>query len=182
MDQIEEENEDKSKEISQYDTLISWMLQRLDLVGYPEPTWEKQSGRSVIVDFITGVGPKTLSVVKRGEDVMLVCDETGTEVTQNGLVAYFLRSTPNVLTIENIKKEIQFGTVGGKGLSLMTLDRMMRGLVEKQVSSNNELTGHYHRCMATLTDTLHYSDGRTVLYCPSFEYSSVTEAAKDKER
>jgi dynein heavy chain len=93
-----------------------------------------------------------------------------------------LRSSNVILTKENIKKEIQFGSISGKDLTLKGLEVIMKGLVEKQVSSNNELTGHYHRCMATLTDTIHYADGRTVLYCPAFEYESVTAAAKDKER
>jgi dynein heavy chain len=36
--------------------------------------------------------------------------------------------------------------------------------------------------MATLTDSVHSVGGRTVLYCPNFEFASVTEAAQDKER
>jgi hypothetical protein len=32
------------------------------------------------------------------------------------------------------------------------------------------------------TDAVHFSDGRTVLYCPTFEFNSVSEASQDKER
>ena len=35
--------------------------------------------------------------------------------------------------------------------------------------------------MATLTDTVHVDDGKTVLYCPAFDASqSIAEAAKNK--
>lgn len=58
----------------------------------------------------------------------------------------------------------------------------MKGFVGKQVSQNRELSRHFHRCMATLNDTIHNSDGRTVLYCPSFEHSSTSEASQNKEQ
>lgn len=139
-------------------------------------------GKPVIVEFITGLGPKTLSVNKTANGIAFTCDDVGKELKQEGLCAYFLRSTTDILTKETVNKLVQYGTVGGKGLTLTAFERMMRGIVEKQISKNNELTGHFHRCMATLTDTVHYSDGRTVLYCPNFEYNSVPEAAQDKER
>jgi dynein heavy chain, axonemal len=46
------------------------------------------------------------------------------------------------------------------------------------------LSGHYHRCMATLTDTVHFADGCTILYSPDFNLGteSIAEAAADKER
>ncbi len=105
--------------------------------------------------------------------------------------AYLLRPDSSTLTKENIDNIVQFGTIGGRApLTVSALERMMKGLVDKQVSQNsaltdgarNELSGHYHRVMATLTDTVHVDDGKTVLYCPAFDASkSVAEAAKNKD-
>lgn len=174
--------EDTDTLTSQYDVLLSWMVQRLNILGYPEEKWVPDMGNAMLVDFVSGMGPKTMSVLSTDNGVVFSVNDNGIDGKQNGLVAYFLRNSPMILKKENINKEVQYGTIGGKGLSLTAFERIMKGLVEKQVAQNNELTGHYHRCMANLTDTVHFSDGRTVLYCPSFEFNSVPEAAQDKER
>ena len=164
-----------------YDYLTSWVTQRLDMLGYPESKWE-DGGDSAVVDFISGSGPKTLSICANNGYFSLTCDETGQQVKMKNLSAYFLRPSVGGLSKENMSKEVQFGSVGGKGLSMNTLKRIMEGFVEKQVAHNPELSGHFHRCMANLTDTVHHADGTTVLYCPTFDYQNVPEAAQDKER
>lgn len=167
----------------EYDHLINWVIQKLSILGYPEQTWATDAGNSsVIIDFITGEGPKALSVVSGENGVSMSCDDTGQGVKVSGLCAYFLRPSSETLSTENVRKEIQYGSVGGKGLSLTAFEHVMKGVVEKQVQRNTELSGHFHRCMATLTDTVHFSDGLTVLYCPSFEFANVSEVALDKDR
>ena len=161
--------------------LVAWVSQRLDMLGYKESTWE-EGGSSSITDFISGIGPKTLSVCTNSSKVAVICDETGQEVRMKNLCAYFLRPSSGALSKDNISKEIQFGSVGGKGLSMNTLKRIMEGFVEKQVAHHPELSGHFHRCMANLTDTVHHADGTTVLYCPIFDNQDVPEAVQDKER
>lgn len=118
--------------VIEYDYLISWMSQRLDMLGYKESTWEDGSN-TVLIDFISGIGPKTLSVCSNENKILLICDETGQEIRIKNLNAYFLRPSVNIINKENISKEIQFGTVGKKGLSMNTLKRLMDGFVEKQV-------------------------------------------------
>jgi dynein heavy chain, axonemal len=91
--------------------------------------------------------------------------------------------------LDNISTYVQFGTIGKGGLNLKSFERVMKGLVEKQVSQNanltdgacNDLSSFYHRTMATLTDTLHYADRKTVLYCPNFHFTSISDAALDKD-
>ena len=97
----------------EYDYLISWVSQRLDMLGYKESTWE-DSGNATVIDFISGTGPKTLSVCTNSNKVALICDETGQEVRMKNLCAYFLRPSSGILSKENISKEIQFGSVGAK--------------------------------------------------------------------
>ena len=164
-----------------HDYLISWMSQRLDMLGYAESSWE-DGGNTAVVDFISGSGPKTLSICTSNSKISMSCDELGQQVKMKNLSAYFLRPSSGGLSKENVSKEVQFGSVGGKGLSMTSLKRIMEGFVEKQVAHNPELSGHFHRCMANLTDTVHHADGTTVLYCPTFVYQSVPEAAQDKER
>lgn len=165
-----------------YDFLLYWMRQRLNILNFPESSWDADQGNAVIVDFITGLGPKTMTVFRDGEVFRFICEDISKYVLDKNPIAYFLRSNPVHLSKENVSKEVQYGSVGGRGLTLVAFERMMKGLVEKHVAHNNELTGHYHTCMAALTDTLHCRDGRTVLYCPRFEYNSVSEASQDKER
>jgi hypothetical protein len=149
-----------------YDFLIRWMEKKVAILGYGSASSDPES-QAAIIDFISGAGPKTLCITKTGAAFKFWCYDTGKgEIQQEDLCAYFLRQGVENkvgLSKENIDREVQYGTVGGNGLSLSVFNRIMRGLVEKQVESNCELTGHYHRCMATLTDTVHYVDGRTVL-------------------
>eukprot|EP00981_Chlorochromonas_danica_P004175 scaffold838_cov160-Ochromonas_danica.AAC.12 len=187
LEDTDAQHAEEEQKTAHYDFLLSWVTNRLSLLGIPESLWtsnEKDGVTSVIIEFITGLGPKTLCVLKTEEagGYRLVCEDISKFVIDRGLFAYFLRPNAVAITRDNVQKEVQYGMIGGKGLSLLAFERVMKGLVERHVSQNNELTGHYHRCMATLTDAIHYSDGRTVLYCPQFDYASVPEAAQDKER
>jgi dynein heavy chain len=175
----------RERSAADYDQMVAWMHQKLDLLGFGDPstlaTWN-----SSIVNFITGEGPKVLSVLRLDNEVRMRCDNR-IDAAIEGLRAYFIRSSNKTLSVATMNSEVQYGTVNG--FSISTLERVMKGLVEKQVSNNTtltdgarlELTGHFHRCMAVLTDSLHVPDGRTVLYCPAFEFESVGAAAADKD-
>jgi dynein heavy chain, axonemal len=173
----------EAKDVPDADAVIAWVQQCLDMLGYGAGTYDKASGQEAIVNFTHGTGPKTLAVTHvDGGGVKLSCeDDILTNIDLKNLKAYLLRSTRSFLSRDTIAKEVQYGTIGGKGLTLSAFTRLMKGLVEKHVSHNNDLSGHYHRCMATLTDTVHSTDGSTVLYCPDFDFSSTQEAAADKE-
>lgn len=199
---LDEMSSDESKSAN-YDHLLNWMMSRIGLLEIVSN--DKEALTNVLVEFITGLGPKTLCILKQtpsarnapsvadDEDMpalrapapapvyTFVCQEIDKFALSHGLCGYFLRSNHTPLTRDNIQKEVQYGTIGPHGLTLEAFERIMKGLVEKHVQSNNELTGHYHRCMATLTDAIHCS-GHTVLYCPDFSYPSIPEAAADKER
>lgn len=178
----------KRSVVSEYDPLISWVVQRLKLIGVtdghdPSKFYSNES----VIDFVTGSGPKLIAVVVSPDDqeeVNLLTD------FREDMTGFFLRSDSSALTRENIDRQVQFGTIGGGSLSFTALERMMKGLVDKQISQNssltdgarNELSGHYHKCMATLTDTIYCGDGKTVLYCPAFDTGmSVVDAARNKD-
>lgn len=171
-----------------YDTLIHWVTSRLNLLGYPQSSWSEstntKNGMAAVIEFVTGPGSKTLSVVKESGSVRISCSTSsqGGIQYEDGLCAYMLRPSIVELTKDNINKEIQYGSIGGNGLSLSAFERVMKSVVEKHVSNTTELSSHYHRCMATLTDAVNFSDGLTILYCPRFEYSSLSEFTQDKDR
>ena len=183
---MKEEKEDADgADASHYDFMVRWIVQCMGLMGFEESSFDKTNGGTeAIVNFVTGNGPKTLSILDNGSAsefrIKLQCDDLSKGLDLPNLKAYLLRSGTGLLSKKNITKEVQYGTVGGKGLSLTAFTRLMKGLVEKHVSHNTDLTGHYHRCMATLTDTVHSSDGSTVLYCPEFNLENH-QAAADKE-
>eukprot|EP00605_Chrysophyceae_sp_TOSAG23-4_P000236 GSChrysophyteH1.ASY1.ANO1.273.1 assembled CDS len=174
----------EAKDVPDADALISWVQQCLDTLGYGGDKYDKVAGQEAIVNFTHGAGPKTLVVTGNDDgQVKLSCEEDILKSLElKNLRAYLLRSSHGFLSRDVIAKEVQYGTVSGKGLTLSAFTRLMKGLVERQVSRNADLSGHYHRCMATLTDTVHCSDGSTVLYFPNFDFASIQEAAADKEQ
>ena len=178
---------------NEYDALISWVDQKLHLFEL-KVEWSDTNNKSA-VEFLTGFGPKTLSVVRTQDDqgalgpIELLCEASGKPSGADRMVAYIIRADPDEITLENVAECLQCGTIGRGGLNLASFERVMKGLVEKQVSQNtaltdgacNDLSSHYHRCMATLTDTIHFADRKTVLYCPEFPFTNVAEAALDKD-
>ena len=186
---------DGAKVVSEYDALISWVWKKLEILGYSESSFvntdeEKVDQKSVtnnnaIIEFITGEFTKTLTVVRLANEkakFKLICDENNNSIRLKTVSAYFLRPTTSILNLSNVDKEVQYGNISSNGLSLSALERTMKGFVEKQVAEKTELSSHYHKVMATLTDAMHTSDGITVLYCPSFDFKSVSEVSQDKER
>ena len=53
---------DAASSVKEYDRLILWIGQRLDILGFPDSTWSEGSNNAII-DFVTGEGPKILSVI-----------------------------------------------------------------------------------------------------------------------
>jgi hypothetical protein len=49
-----------------YDYFVSWITKRLDLLGYNDCA-RNDEGNLSIISFISGEGPKTLSVIKNSQ-------------------------------------------------------------------------------------------------------------------
>ncbi len=165
-----------------YDEFVKWTSQALDMLGFADSALKSGSANNQesIADFVMGSGPKVLLVSQdtmSGGDLTLSCISTGSmpALNFNNVKAYVLRSQNKPLVAENLAAQIQYGTIGKTGLSLVALKTAMTGLVERQVSTNTELCGNYHRVMATLTDTVYSPDSMTVLYCPEFEVGGTAE-------
>jgi len=194
---------DEGAAMKHYDYLIAWTQRRMALIGFDDAARD-DAGQSAIVNFITGEGTKTLYICRTSSGVTFSVHSSGASSSApalEGLRAYFLRTSIGFLTTDNVDREVQYGSVSSQGSGsgvaqvgagvLVMLERLMKGLVEKQVSSNsaltdgarNELTAHFHRCMATLTDAVHFGEGKTILYCPKFNelLANIAEASLNKD-
>lgn len=164
--------------------LLIWMYKKLNVLGYEESLVSKlPSNIDEIIDFISNDSPKILLIYEDQRNLLLKCSlsELITALPSN-IRGYFIRSSPEILSIHNINNSVQYGTVGSRGLTIKSLNLIMKGIVERQIVDNKELSWHYHRLMATLIDAAHASEGITVLYCPTFEYETVSKVAHDKDR
>ena len=102
-------------------------------------------------------------------------------------IGYFIRPENVDLSIDNIESVVQFGTIGGN--SVHSLLRLMNGVFSAQIfkssawpdSVKKDFTGHYHRFMASLTETANAVSNKTVLYLPDDDISDVSSAAKNKD-
>ena len=162
-----------------YDEFVKWVGDSLEMLGFPEDSYSGSgTARGSIADFVMGPGPKVLLVAASETEVNISCIYAGSSSTlnYNDAKAYLLRVNSKELKKESLASQIQFGTIGKSGLSLNALKTAMVGLVEKQVATNAELSGNYHRVMAKLTDTVYSRDSVTILYCPDFEFGGTEEA------
>ena len=102
-------------------------------------------------------------------------------------IGYFVRSESTTLTPENISSLIQFGTLVGS--SVHSLLRLMTTVYTSQIftgstfppSVKKDFAAHYHRFMASLTETSNASSGKTVLYLPEENITDIDSASKNKD-
>lgn len=89
-------------------------------------------------------------------------------------MAYFVRDPTKCVTEANIGSVILFGTLRD-GDPIHSLLRLMHGLYVPAVVSNttwpetvrSDFTAQMHKFMATLTETVHEVQGKTILYIPT---------------
>jgi len=126
-------------------------------------------------------------------------------------MVYFLKDTEHFITRHNITSMVQFGVLKGSNIisaassnstkgsgsssssiagSMQPLLRLMGCVYLPQVAHSGswpdavrkDFLSYTHRFMSSLTEAVHEAQGRTVLYMPAEELSSVStnEAARDK--
>ena len=108
-------------------------------------------------------------------------------------LVYFLKpQNPDKVTTSNIAQVVQYGKISGAGM--FTLLRAMSSVYGPRINGSNntwpesikkDFTGHFHKFMASLTETAYESQGKTVLYLPSsltsVELDQVKTVAKNKD-
>jgi dynein heavy chain len=113
-------------------------------------------------------------------------------VARAEILVYFLKPAGVEVAMGSIADSVQYGMISGAGM--FTLLRLMSGVYGPQILENNtawpesikkDFTGHFHKFMASLTETANESQGKTVLYLPSsltsFDLEEVAIIAKNKD-
>lgn len=111
-------------------------------------------------------------------------------------MVFFLKDTDHFITRNNISQLVQFGVLkdsnssGSIAASMDPLLRLMGCVYLPQVAHSGswpdavrkDFLSYTHRFMSSLTEAVHEAQGRTVLYMPAEELSSLShaEAARDK--
>ena len=101
---------------------------------------------------------------------------------------YFLRPRGIQLTVENFTQSIQFGSSRGHQ-TVDTVFQTMRSLYIPSTmetanwppSVKKEFTRAVHKFMASLTEAVNHSSGKTILYIPQERIVDPDQAAKDKD-
>jgi dynein heavy chain len=176
-----EKSVDDSVEVEKF--ILKWLTDKFRLLGAIEEKWESQEDAfKVVKDFVSKEGPKCLFVIKKATGYKFTCNNRYQNVKQlDGVCGYFIRPNCTLLTPSNISEEIQYGSTG-KGFNLTSLEMLFKSLVETQINNNIELFSQYHKCMITLTDAIHLSDGMTVLYSPCVKLEKLSDGALDKNK
>jgi hypothetical protein len=151
LDALEHQQHDPANDPAKsFDFLFEWMVNRITLLGFEYTSkGPNDPNTQAITTFLTDAQLRTFVIIKQGDELLFQSLPLGQgNMTQAGLCAYFLRQNLTgkevPLTQNNVEKEVQYGTIGGKGLSIAAFERVMKGLVEKQVEKNNELAGNPH--------------------------------------
>ena len=117
-----------------YDQYIKWTSEALDVLGYPETSYNEVVGtRESITSFVMGMGPKVLLVSQSGKagginEVHITCLARGDSPVLNysEVKAYLLRSGNKPLESDNLPAQIQYGTISKTGLSLNRVRMLLR--------------------------------------------------------
>ena len=110
---------------------------------------------------------------------------------EGSTTCYFVRDPSKFITADSIDSSVFFGTLKGQagGDVMQSLLSSMQGMYLPVLLGNNgwpeavraDFTGQIHKFMATLTESVHQSQGNTVLYIPKEDYGDIRAAAKQKD-
>ncbi|GMI05338.1 hypothetical protein TrVE_jg1168 [Triparma verrucosa] len=173
-------------ESSEWSLMLKWIQQRIILSGFDGTFTAEQDEKSIA--FVSDPNMRRLLAVMVDGKLQMATDDFESLATSDAKeIVYFIRPENQQLTSTNIGTLVEFGCVGGSAAH--SLLRLMNGVFSAQIfkstawpdSVKKDFTGHYHRFMASLTETANSAQGKTVLYLPGDEIPDVAAAAKDKD-
>ena len=175
---------------------IAWIKSKVHLPleeGTSELAWQSEHDE-VIAEFCASSATRRLFVYNDAALGGLTLQLAVPQVPADGNfgsqeIMYFLKPEKTVLTIDNLSKSVQYGSVHGP--PTQSLLRLMSGvfvpLCLKDQSwpdtIKKEFSGQLHRFMASLTETAWDQRNKTILYIPSedLEEIGIEAAAKQKD-
>ncbi|GMI21327.1 hypothetical protein TeGR_g3290 [Tetraparma gracilis] len=176
-------SEEKKQEPAggQYDFMVSWLQSRLLLPGYSSSLWTSEHD-DLAIDFISSPATRRLLACIGGtaaEPTLVMATNDLSALTaileKPGEDGHRAGAAASALSADSIGSTVDFGVVGGSAVHSLLL--LMNGVFSSQIfkttawpeSVKKDFTGHYHRFMASLTETANFNLGQTVLYLPSDE-------------
>ena len=166
-----------------------YVRRRIDVPGFHASLWTGTHD-AVVAQFCADRAQQGLfaSVVvsAEGKALRLLPDAATFAAEDTRHVTFFLRTAGAGITAETVGRRVEYGTLEGQALH--SLRRRMMGVFGPSVLANaslqerarRELSGHFHRFMAKLTEASGQAQGRTVLYLPPGEITDAGAAAGDR--
>ena len=158
--------------------IIEWIQKRIKLIGFNDISklWNHDEHTSQVKKFLREESSRSIfATVDRDMNNKLVLSVNIPPEQSPGRidVAYFIKEEGSILTISNIDDLILFGTFAMHQTASSVLNVMENVFypsifhtTDWNESSKRELSGLYHRFMASLTESANEESGRTALYLP----------------
>eukprot|EP00752_Nemacystus_decipiens_P009956 g8879.t1 len=160
-----------------YKKVAEWVKEHLVLPEFaPEKHWCEEHDE-VVMEFAKGASGFRLFAAMVESD--LVVTSNPAKFTSPGgaampkVVNYFVRPEGATLSLATVK-DVQYGLISGQAVH--SLLQLLHGVFSPKVfkrqagwpeSVKNDLTGHFHRFMASLVEMSNQAKGKTVMYLPA---------------
>lgn len=157
---------------------IEWIQKRIKLIGFNDISklWNHDEHTSRVKKFLREESSRCIfaTVDRDMDNELLLSVNTPPEQSPGRIdVAYFIKEEGSILTMSNIDDLILFGTFAMHQTASSVLNIMEHVFypnifhtTDWNESSKRELSGLYHRFMASLTESANEETGRTSLYLP----------------
>ena len=171
--------------------LLVWVQKRIKINRFDVSLWNKEHTETVF-EFFKETSIKSLfATVDTSEKTLIVCTNNPPAYCEGRkYVAFFIRSQGADLTESTIDESVIYGTCAMEQTAT-SLMKIMENVFKPFIfdvtdwnpSTTLELTGLYHRLMASLTESASEENNKTMLYIPfkQKDRPNVHEYSNNKE-
>ncbi len=158
--------------------MIEWIQARIKLIKCNDISklWKDEEHTPQLLEFLRNASIRSMfATIDRllNDQLILSLNHPPDQSPGRIDVAYFIREEGSNLTLSNLDDSLLFGTFAMHQTASSVLNAMdsvfypnIFHTTDWNESSHRELTGLYHRFMATLTESANEETGRTALYLP----------------
>ncbi|CAM9613875.1 unnamed protein product [Scytosiphon promiscuus] len=176
-----------------YKEVVEWMKEHLVLPDFAPGRHWREEHDEIVVDFAKGSSGFRLFVALVGDELVVTSNPakfTSPDGAAMPTVANYFVRPEGVILGPSTMKDVQYGLISGQAVH--SLLQLLHGVFSPKVfkrqtgwpeSVKNDLTGHFHRFMASLVEMSNQANGKTVMYLPAemMEIGETSVAAKDKD-
>jgi len=177
-----------------YEEMVEWIKRRIKLPKFDSLNWQEEHDDAAI-EFISNPECRSLFAAMSTQGQLKLTPHDPRllpmhhDPTAPQELVYFIRPEGLALSQSNLHK-LQYGFI--EGAAVHSLLRVMNGVYGPALlhrpswpeAFRKDFTGHFHKFMASLTETSFQVLGKTVLYLPADLLASIvspSEAARDKD-